>query len=104
MSTKLTEIRLIKLCSLSNSGTVRKTDFETTVMHGDEEVLPMQDYGGFITLTMLKQTEQPIRCAATLAPIVDWSLYGKLGEVVGVKDPVTVIQLEVPFRSRRSPL
>lgn len=72
--------------------------------HGDEEVLPMQDYGGFITLTMLKQTEQPIKCAATLAPIIDWSLYGKLGEVVRVKDPLTVIQLEVQFRSKRPPL
>lgn len=63
--------------------------------HSDDEVLPMQDYGGFITLKMLKQMEQPIRCAATLAPIIDWSLYGKLGEIIWVKDPVTIIQLEV---------
>lgn len=51
--------------------------------NSDEEVLPLQDYGGFVTLTMLKQTEQQFRCAATLAPVIDWSLYGKLGEVVG---------------------
>lgn len=72
--------------------------------HGNKEVLPMQDYGGFITLTMLKQTKQPIRCAATLAPIIDWSLYGKLGEVIGGKYPVTIIQLEGQFWGQRSPL
>lgn len=69
----------------------------------------MQDYGGFITLTMLKQTKQPIRCASTLAPIIDWSLYGKLAEVFGVKDHViqsssSIIQLEVQFGVERSPL
>lgn len=42
------------------------------------EVLPLQDYGGFVTLMMLKQTEQLIRCAATQAPVIDWSMYGKV--------------------------
>ncbi|XP_075897630.1 inactive dipeptidyl peptidase 10-like [Nelusetta ayraudi] len=37
-----------------------------------------EDYGGFVTLTMLKQTEQQVRCAATLAPVIDWSLYASV--------------------------
>lgn len=44
----------------------------------DSEVLPLQDYGGFVTLMMLKQREQLIRCAATQAPVIDWSMYGKV--------------------------
>lgn len=63
--------------------------------NSDEEVLPLQDYGGFVTLTMLKQTEQQFRCAATLAPVIDWSLYGKLGEVFrGGRDHVTPVVLK----------
>lgn len=62
--------------------------------NSDEEVLPLQDYGGFVTLTMLKQTEQQFRCAATLAPVIDWSLYGKLGEVIGGRDHVTPVVLK----------
>lgn len=38
---------------------------------------PCQDYGGFLTLMMLKSTERLIRCAAAQTPIVDWSMYGK---------------------------
>ncbi|XP_039998551.1 inactive dipeptidyl peptidase 10-like [Xiphias gladius] len=34
-----------------------------------------EDYGGFLTLTMLKSTERLIRCAAAQAPVVDWSMY-----------------------------
>uniref|UniRef100_A0A665TVY2 Dipeptidylpeptidase IV N-terminal domain-containing protein n=1 Tax=Echeneis naucrates TaxID=173247 RepID=A0A665TVY2_ECHNA len=37
---------------------------------------PHQDYGGFLTLMMLKSTEGLIRCAAAKAPVIDWSLYG----------------------------
>uniref|UniRef100_A0A8C4IVZ4 Inactive dipeptidyl peptidase 10 n=1 Tax=Dicentrarchus labrax TaxID=13489 RepID=A0A8C4IVZ4_DICLA len=36
-----------------------------------------QDYGGYLTLIMLKSTEKLIRCAAAQAPIVDWSMYGE---------------------------
>ncbi|XP_058468307.1 inactive dipeptidyl peptidase 10-like isoform X1 [Solea solea] len=34
-----------------------------------------EDYGGFLTLTMLKSTEWLLRCAAAQAPIIDWSMY-----------------------------
>uniref|UniRef100_A0A4W6DJI6 Dipeptidyl peptidase like 10 n=1 Tax=Lates calcarifer TaxID=8187 RepID=A0A4W6DJI6_LATCA len=34
-----------------------------------------QDYGGFLMLMMLKSTERLIRCAATQAPVIDWSMY-----------------------------
>ncbi|XP_074483593.1 inactive dipeptidyl peptidase 10-like isoform X4 [Sebastes fasciatus] len=34
-----------------------------------------EDYGGFLTLTMLKSTEKLIRCAAAQAPVTDWSMY-----------------------------
>ncbi|TMS11921.1 Inactive dipeptidyl peptidase 10 [Larimichthys crocea] len=34
-----------------------------------------EDYGGYLTLTMLKSTEKLIRCAAAQAPIIDWSMY-----------------------------
>ncbi|XP_041637701.1 inactive dipeptidyl peptidase 10-like isoform X3 [Cheilinus undulatus] len=34
-----------------------------------------EDYGGFLTLMMLKSTEKLIRCAAAQAPIIDWSMY-----------------------------
>ncbi|XP_038577657.1 inactive dipeptidyl peptidase 10-like isoform X2 [Micropterus salmoides] len=34
-----------------------------------------EDYGGFLTLTMLKSTEKLIRCAAAQAPVIDWSMY-----------------------------
>uniref|UniRef100_A0A4W6DIB3 Dipeptidyl peptidase like 10 n=1 Tax=Lates calcarifer TaxID=8187 RepID=A0A4W6DIB3_LATCA len=33
------------------------------------------DYGGFLMLMMLKSTERLIRCAATQAPVIDWSMY-----------------------------
>lgn len=36
-----------------------------------------QDYGGFVTLMMLKSTEKLIRCAAAQAPVIDWSMYGE---------------------------
>lgn len=36
-----------------------------------------QDYGGFLTLTMLKSTERMIRCAAAQAAVVDWTTYGE---------------------------
>ncbi|XP_018516673.1 inactive dipeptidyl peptidase 10 isoform X3 [Lates calcarifer] len=34
-----------------------------------------EDYGGFLMLMMLKSTERLIRCAATQAPVIDWSMY-----------------------------
>ncbi|XP_028988707.1 inactive dipeptidyl peptidase 10-like isoform X2 [Betta splendens] len=34
-----------------------------------------KNYGGFITLTILKSTERLIRCAAAQAPIIDWTMY-----------------------------
>ncbi|XP_023282846.1 inactive dipeptidyl peptidase 10-like isoform X1 [Seriola lalandi dorsalis] len=34
-----------------------------------------EDYGGFLTLMMLKSTERLIRCAAAQAPVIDWSMY-----------------------------
>ncbi|XP_041822011.1 inactive dipeptidyl peptidase 10-like [Chelmon rostratus] len=34
-----------------------------------------EDYGGFLTLMMLKSTEKLIRCAAAQAPVIDWSMY-----------------------------
>ncbi|XP_034533969.1 inactive dipeptidyl peptidase 10-like isoform X2 [Notolabrus celidotus] len=34
-----------------------------------------EDYGGFLTLMMLKSTEKLIRCAVAQAPIIDWSMY-----------------------------
>ncbi|KAF7659136.1 hypothetical protein LDENG_00002770 [Lucifuga dentata] len=34
-----------------------------------------EDYGGYITLMMLKSTEKLIRCAVAQAPVVDWSMY-----------------------------
>ncbi|XP_075950574.1 inactive dipeptidyl peptidase 10-like [Anarhichas minor] len=34
-----------------------------------------EDYGGFLTLTMLKSTEKLIGCAAAQAPVTDWSIY-----------------------------
>ncbi|XP_023819733.1 inactive dipeptidyl peptidase 10 isoform X1 [Oryzias latipes] len=34
-----------------------------------------EGYGGFLTLMMLKSTDQLIKCAAVQAPIIDWSLY-----------------------------
>ncbi|XP_054479725.1 inactive dipeptidyl peptidase 10-like isoform X2 [Anoplopoma fimbria] len=37
-----------------------------------------EDYGGFLTLTMLKSTEKLIRCAAAQAPITDWSMYASV--------------------------
>lgn len=39
--------------------------------------LVSQDYGGFLTLMMLKSTEKLIRCAAAQAPVIDWSMYGE---------------------------
>uniref|UniRef100_A0A671YKJ5 Inactive dipeptidyl peptidase 10-like n=1 Tax=Sparus aurata TaxID=8175 RepID=A0A671YKJ5_SPAAU len=36
-----------------------------------------QDYGGFLTLMMLKSTEKLIRCAAAQAPVIDWTMYGE---------------------------
>uniref|UniRef100_A0A3Q1IHB1 Dipeptidylpeptidase IV N-terminal domain-containing protein n=1 Tax=Anabas testudineus TaxID=64144 RepID=A0A3Q1IHB1_ANATE len=38
---------------------------------------PHQDYGGFLTLTMLKSTDRLIRCAAAQAPVIDWTMYGE---------------------------
>ncbi|XP_026157840.1 inactive dipeptidyl peptidase 10-like [Mastacembelus armatus] len=34
-----------------------------------------EDYGGFLTLMMLKSTERLIRCAAAQAPVIDWTMY-----------------------------
>ncbi|XP_029929024.1 inactive dipeptidyl peptidase 10-like [Myripristis murdjan] len=34
-----------------------------------------EDYGGYITLMMLKATEKLIRCAAAQAPVIDWTMY-----------------------------
>nr|XP_020456424.1 inactive dipeptidyl peptidase 10-like isoform X2 [Monopterus albus] len=34
-----------------------------------------KDYGGFLTLMMLKSTERLIRCAAAQAPVIDWTMY-----------------------------
>ncbi|XP_061899335.1 inactive dipeptidyl peptidase 10-like [Entelurus aequoreus] len=34
-----------------------------------------EDYGGYLTLMLLKSTERIIRCAAAQAPVVDWTLY-----------------------------
>ncbi|KAM8722469.1 inactive dipeptidyl peptidase 10-like isoform 1-T1 [Acanthopagrus schlegelii] len=34
-----------------------------------------EDYGGFLTLMMLKSTEKLIRCAAAQAPVIDWTMY-----------------------------
>ncbi|XP_068165208.1 inactive dipeptidyl peptidase 10-like isoform X2 [Antennarius striatus] len=34
-----------------------------------------EDYGGYLTLMMLKSTEKLIRCAAAQAPVIDWSMY-----------------------------
>ncbi|XP_030006928.1 inactive dipeptidyl peptidase 10-like [Sphaeramia orbicularis] len=34
-----------------------------------------EDYGGYITLTMLKSMEKLVRCAAAQAPVTDWSMY-----------------------------
>uniref|UniRef100_A0A3B3HRV8 Dipeptidyl peptidase like 10 n=1 Tax=Oryzias latipes TaxID=8090 RepID=A0A3B3HRV8_ORYLA len=39
-------------------------------------------YGGFLTLMMLKSTDQLIKCAAVQAPIIDWSLYGEFQAVL----------------------
>uniref|UniRef100_A0A671YDK8 Inactive dipeptidyl peptidase 10-like n=1 Tax=Sparus aurata TaxID=8175 RepID=A0A671YDK8_SPAAU len=36
-----------------------------------------EDYGGFLTLMMLKSTEKLIRCAAAQAPVIDWTMYGE---------------------------
>lgn len=41
-----------------------------------------QGYGGFLTLMMLKSTDQLIKCAAVQAPIIDWSLYGEFQAVL----------------------
>uniref|UniRef100_A0A667XAY2 Dipeptidyl peptidase like 10 n=1 Tax=Myripristis murdjan TaxID=586833 RepID=A0A667XAY2_9TELE len=38
-----------------------------------------EDYGGYITLMMLKATEKLIRCAAAQAPVIDWTMYGERG-------------------------
>lgn len=51
-----------------------------------------QDYGGFVTLMMLKSTERLIRCAATLAPIIDWSMYGEHPCVAKLTDPEVLSQ------------
>ncbi|XP_054648944.1 inactive dipeptidyl peptidase 10-like isoform X1 [Dunckerocampus dactyliophorus] len=34
-----------------------------------------EDYGGYLTLMLLKSTEPTIRCAAAQAPVVDWTMY-----------------------------
>ncbi|KAM3857086.1 inactive dipeptidyl peptidase 10-like [Diretmus argenteus] len=34
-----------------------------------------EGYGGYVTLMMLKSTERLIRCAATRAPVIDWTMY-----------------------------
>ncbi|XP_053170482.1 inactive dipeptidyl peptidase 10-like [Scomber japonicus] len=34
-----------------------------------------EDYGGYITLMMLKSTERLITCAAAQSPIIDWTMY-----------------------------
>ncbi|KAM9835906.1 inactive dipeptidyl peptidase 10-like [Aulostomus maculatus] len=34
-----------------------------------------EDYGGYLTLMLLKTTERLIRCAAAQAPIIDWTMY-----------------------------
>ncbi|XP_077427277.1 inactive dipeptidyl peptidase 10-like isoform X2 [Vanacampus margaritifer] len=34
-----------------------------------------EDYGGYLTLMLLKSTEGMIRCAAAQAPVVDWTMY-----------------------------
>ncbi|XP_059183662.1 inactive dipeptidyl peptidase 10-like isoform X2 [Centropristis striata] len=34
-----------------------------------------EDYGGYLTLMMLKSTEKLIRCAAAQSPVTDWTMY-----------------------------
>ncbi|KAM9829148.1 inactive dipeptidyl peptidase 10-like isoform 3-T3 [Syngnathus typhle] len=34
-----------------------------------------EDYGGYLTLMLIKSTEGLIRCAAAQAPVVDWTMY-----------------------------
>ncbi|XP_049609188.1 inactive dipeptidyl peptidase 10 isoform X3 [Syngnathus scovelli] len=34
-----------------------------------------EDYGGYLTLMLIKSTEALIRCAAAQAPVVDWTMY-----------------------------
>ncbi|KAM8872980.1 inactive dipeptidyl peptidase 10-like isoform 2-T2 [Synchiropus picturatus] len=34
-----------------------------------------EDYGGYLTLMMLKANQKLIRCAAAQSPIIDWSMY-----------------------------
>nr|XP_061802533.1 inactive dipeptidyl peptidase 10-like [Nerophis lumbriciformis] len=34
-----------------------------------------EDYGGYLTLMLLKSTEGMIRCAAAQSPVVDWTMY-----------------------------
>lgn len=38
---------------------------------------PLQGYGGYLALMMLKSTEKLISCAAVCAPVTDWSMYGE---------------------------
>lgn len=38
---------------------------------------PLQGYGGYLALMMLKSTEKLISCAAVHAPVTDWSMYGE---------------------------
>ncbi|XP_056157005.1 inactive dipeptidyl peptidase 10-like [Lampris incognitus] len=34
-----------------------------------------EDYGGYVSLMMLKQTDRLVRCAAAQSPVVDWTMY-----------------------------
>ncbi|XP_048835537.1 inactive dipeptidyl peptidase 10-like isoform X1 [Brienomyrus brachyistius] len=34
-----------------------------------------KDYGGYITLMMLKSTDTLVKCAASMSPVTDWKLY-----------------------------
>uniref|UniRef100_A0A8C4IV62 Inactive dipeptidyl peptidase 10 n=1 Tax=Dicentrarchus labrax TaxID=13489 RepID=A0A8C4IV62_DICLA len=49
--------------------------FSALLSSKSERIFLHQDYGGYLTLIMLKSTEKLIRCAAAQAPIVDWSMY-----------------------------
>uniref|UniRef100_A0A8C4ISM3 Inactive dipeptidyl peptidase 10 n=1 Tax=Dicentrarchus labrax TaxID=13489 RepID=A0A8C4ISM3_DICLA len=51
--------------------------FSALLSSKSERIFLHQDYGGYLTLIMLKSTEKLIRCAAAQAPIVDWSMYGE---------------------------
>lgn len=39
--------------------------------------MSVQGYGAYLTLMMLKSTDNIFKCACVMSPVTDWKLYGE---------------------------